>query len=222
VHIVHLASATAVPALREAREEGLPITVETCPHYLHFAAKNIPDGATQFKCAPPIREAQNRERLWNALREGVIDLIATDHSPCPPEMKRFAEGDFFAAWGGIASLSLALPVVWTAAKERGFAFEDVVRWMSEKTARLAGLNAQKGRIARGYDADLVVFDSDESFVVRPCDLHFRHAVSPYLGEQLHGCVKTTFVRGTRVFHEGTFVDSCLGRECTVGEWTTAS
>lgn len=196
VHIVHLASAQALTLTQRAREERLPFTVETCPHYLYFAAEDIPDGATQFKCAPPIREASNRELLWNGLRDGLIDLIATDHSPCPPQMK---SGDFFSAWGGIASLSLALPVIWTAAKRRGFTISDIVRRMSEKTADLAGLGSRKGRIAPGYDADFVVFDPDESFVVTPADLHFRHPVTPYLGERLEGRVKMTFRRGTRVF-----------------------
>jgi allantoinase len=199
IHIVHLSSAAALPALRRAREEKLPLTVETCPHYLYFAAEDIPDGATQFKCAPPIREASNRELLWDALREGLIDLIATDHSPCPANMKLVEQGDFLRAWGGIASLSLALPVVWTAAKHRGFAITDVVRWMSEKTAELAGLSPRKGRIAPGYDADFVVFDPNEWFTVQSADLHFRHPVTPYLGERLEGRVKATLRRGTRVF-----------------------
>jgi allantoinase len=222
VHIVHLSSAAALPSLKRAREEGLPLTVETCPHYLYFAAEEIPDAATQFKCAPPIREASNRELLWSALRDGVIDLIATDHSPCPPRRKCLEAGDFFRAWGGIASLSLALPVIWTAARRRGFAITDMARWMGEKTAELAGLGSQKGRIAPGYDADFVLFDPDESFVVRPADLHFRHAVTPYLGEQLQGRVKSTFLRGRPVFQHGTFIHRYPGRECTVNEWTTAS
>jgi allantoinase len=222
VHVVHLSSAAAVPALRRARDEGLPITVETCPHYLYFAAETIEDGATHFKCAPPIRSSANREMLWDALREGIIGLIATDHSPCPPQMKQPDSGDFFLAWGGIASLSLALPVIWTAAESRGFGIADVVRWMGEKTSDLAGLTHKKGRIARGYDADFVIFDDRDSFVAERSDLKFRHAISPYLGERLKGRVKTTFLRGIPVFHEGACLASGGGNECTVSEWTTAS
>ncbi len=222
VHIVHLSAAAAVPLLRRARAEGLPITVETCPHYLYFAVSQIATGDTQFKCAPPIREEANRECLWAALREGVIDLIATDHSPCPPAMKHLEDGDFLKAWGGIASLSLALPVIWTAASRRGFTMTDIVRWMGEKTSALAGLSAHKGRIAVGSDADFVVFDPDTSFVVEIPDLHFRHAVTPYLGERLQGRVTMTFVRGVRVFDHGMFDDGHRGRECTVGEWSSAS
>lgn len=222
VHIVHLATGAALPILQQARAEGLPITVETCPHYLYFAAESVPYGATEFKCAPPIRSAANRDSLWQGLRDGTIDLIATDHSPCLPELKLRDEGDFFAAWGGIASLSLALPVIWTAARQRGFSIADVVRWMARNTAHLAGLDLKKGRIAPGYDADFVVFDPEESFTVTSADLHFRHPVSPYIGEALQGRVKMTFLRGTPVFQGGKFVDLQPGRECTVSEWTTAS
>lgn len=215
VHIVHLASAATLSILRHARADGLPLTVETCPHYLYFAAEEIPDGATHFKCAPPIRRAANRELLWGALRDGLIDVIATDHSPCPPEMKRLDEGDFLHAWGGIASLSVALPATWTVANNRGFAITDIVRWMSEKTADLAGIDSKKGRIAPGLDADFVVFDPDESFVVRASDLYFRHPISPYVGERLKGRVKMTLLRGTEVFEDGKFLDSYPGRECKV-------
>ena len=204
VHIVHLSSAEALPMLAEARAGGVPITVETCPHYLYFASEGVPDGATQFKCTPPIREAANRELLWDGLREGTIDLIASDHSPCPIELKNLGRGDFLTAWGGIASLSLTLPVVWTAARERGFTMEDVVRWMCGNTAMLAGLGKRKGKIAPGYDADLVVFDADARFRVTAERLYFRHKVSPYAGELLTGEVKQTFVRGGRVFDEGRF------------------
>lgn len=220
-HIVHVSSAASVNLLRHAKAEGLPISAETCPHYLYFAAEQIADGATQFKCAPPIRSASDRELLWEALREGVLDLIATDHSPCPAEMKRFDSGDFFKAWGGIASLSLTLPVVWSGARRRAFGMEDVVRWMAEKTSDLSGLGAKKGRIAAGYDADLVVFDAEEWWVVGEKNLHFRHAVTPYLNERLQGRVKRTLVRGTEVFCGCEFIDSAAGRECRVNEWTTA-
>lgn len=209
VHIVHLSSAAPLSLIKRAREEGLPLTVETCPHYLYFAAEQIPNGATQFKCAPPIRDATNRELLWNALRDRTIDLVATDHSPCRPEKKH---GDFFSAWGGIASLSLALSVVWTSAKHRGFQMSDIVRWMSEKSAELAGLGAAKGKIAPGYDADFIVFDPNASCVVKSSDLHFRHPVTPYLGEHLEGKVRMTFLRGSLLYQDGNFVDSAPGRE----------
>lgn len=213
LHIVHLASARALGMLREARAAGLTVTVETCPHYLYFAAEEIADGATACKCAPPIRDRENREKLWEGLREGVIDLIATDHSPCPPEMKELAEGNFRRAWGGISGISLALPVIWTEASRRGFSLQDMVRWMAEGPARLAGCGDRKGSIAEGYDADLVVFAPEQEFLVTEDRLHFRHRVSAYLGERLNGVVEKTFVRGTCVFDGGQFPGEPRGREC---------
>jgi allantoinase len=189
---------------------------------LYFVANQIPDGATQFKCAPPIREEANRELLWQALREGLIDLIATDHSPCPPELKRLQDGNFLRAWGGIASISLALSVIWTVTSNRGFTMADITRWMAEKTACLAGLTSRKGRLAVGYDADFVVFDPDASRTVQASDLYFRHPLSPYVGERLNGRVDMTFLRGTLVFDHGNLNDQCRGHECTVSEWSTAS
>ncbi len=214
IHIVHLSSAEALPELRAARREGLPITVETCPHYLHFTSEQIPDGGTLFKCAPPIRHSENREVLWQALREGDVDLIATDHSPCPPEMKCSSEGDFAQAWGGIASLSLALPVIWTDASQRGFGLQDVARWMGEQPAALAGLTGVKGQIALGFDADLVVFDPDASFVVDVPRLHYKHSISAYMGERLRGVVRETILRGERVYSSGDFADPTRGFEVT--------
>ena len=212
LHIVHLSASEALPELRAARSEGLAVTVETCPHYLHLTAETIAKGATLFKCAPPIRSRENCERLWEGLREGTIDLVATDHSPCPPEMKRFAEGDFRSAWGGIAGLSMALPVINTEAGKRQFALAYIARWMAEAPAKLAGCEKRKGRIATGYDADLVVFDPESEFVVSADRLHYRHAVSPYLGEKLRGIVKSTYLRGRLVFQEGEFPGEPLGRE----------
>jgi allantoinase len=199
VHIVHLSSASAVPLLRAARAEGLPITAETCPHYLCLEAEEIPDGATHFKCAPPIRDHQNREALWAALREGVIDSVITDHSPCTPQLKLPERGDFHQAWGGIASLQLGLPAIWTEARRRGASVTDMAAWMSERPARLAGLGHRKGRIAAGYDADLVVWDPEASFVVEAAGLFFRHKVSPYLGRTMQGRVVQTWLRGTLVY-----------------------
>jgi len=212
LHIVHLASAQALPKLRAARSEGLPVTVETCPHYLHLEAEAIPDGATLYKCAPPVRSRANREALWQGLRDGIIDLVVTDHSPCPPAMKRLDESSFRTAWGGIASLSVALAVMWTEASQRGLSLTDIARWMAEAPARLAGCHSRKGQIAAGYDADLVVFDPEASFRVTPERLHYRHPVSLYLGETLCGVVKATYLRGQPVFVDGTFPGESRGRE----------
>src|SRR5271169_1980854 len=212
LHIVHLSASSALPELRAARSEGLSVTVETCPHYLHFTAETIPKGATLFKCAPPIRGRENREQLWQALRDGTIDLVATDHSPCPPEMKRLAEGDFRSAWGGIASLSLALSVMYTEASQRGFGLTDIAAWMAEAPANLAGCQMRKGRIRVGHDADFVVFDTDSEFVVSEDRLHYRHPVSPYLGEKLRGVVRATYLRGKVVFRDGDFPGEPFGRE----------
>jgi allantoinase len=212
LHIVHLSTSRALPELQAARSEGLAVSVETCPHYLHLAAETISNGATLCKCAPPIRSRENREALWQGLKDGVIDLVATDHSPCPPVMKRVEEGNFKTAWGGISSLSVALPVMWTEAKARGFGLTDIVRWMAEGPAQLAGCDARKGRIAAGYDADLVVFDPEAEFQVTPELLHFRHPQSPYLGETLRGVVKATYLRGRSVFLNGEFPGEPGGRE----------
>jgi allantoinase len=201
VHVVHLSAAESLGAIREARVRGLPITVETCPHYLTFAAEEIPDGATEYKCAPPIRDVEERDALWAALLDGSIDSIASDHSPCPPSMKETG-GDFFAAWGGIASLQLSLSAVWTGAHVRGGTIEQVAEWMCGATARLAGLADRKGRIATGYDADIVVWDPDLSFVVDPAKLLHRHRVTPYAGRTLYGVVRSTFVGGAQVFNSG--------------------
>ncbi len=209
LHIVHLATALALEDLARARAEGLPITVETCPHYLHLVAEQISDGATHFKCAPPIRSRKNRDALWQGLRDGIIDLIATDHSPCPPSMK---QGNFRQSWGGIASLSVAVSVIWTEMCQRGLPLEDLVRWMSSNPAKLAGLQKHKGAIAAGYDADLVVFDPDAEFTLKSEDLHYRHPVSPYLGEKLQGKVQATFVRGHAVYQQGAFPDPPIGKE----------
>jgi allantoinase len=193
-----------LPELRAARAEGLPITVETCPHYLHFTAEEIPNGATLLKCAPPIRSRANREQMWEALREGAIDMVVTDHSPCPPEMKRLdgsvADGGRFdLAWGGIASLSVALSAVWTGGAQRGFGLKDIVRWMSTAPAALAGLSDRAGTLAVGREASFVVFDPEAEFRPATGDLHTRHAVSPYVGERLKGRVEATYLRGEAVF-----------------------
>jgi allantoinase len=197
VHVLHLSSSDALGMLASARRDGVAVSVETCPHYLSFDAETIADGATQFKCCPPIREAENRERLWRGLGDGVIDLVVSDHSPCPPELKRLDTGDFGVAWGGIASLQLSLPAVWTAARARGRRLAEVVRWMAERPAELAGLRG-KGRIALGGDADLCVFAPDEAFVVDPGRLRHRHPVTPYAHRPLAGVVRGTWLRGREV------------------------
>jgi allantoinase len=204
VHVVHVSSAGVLPVLRRARAEGLPMTAETCPHYLTFAAEEIPEGGVALKCAPPIRSRENRERLWEALREGLLDLIASDHSPSPPERKEVGTGDFRAAWGGIASLQLALPAVWTGARKRGFTVVHLAEWMCAAPARLAGLADRKGTIAPGHDADLIVWDPEESFTVDPGSLHHRHPLTPYAGRTLDGVVRRTLLRGETVYDDGAF------------------
>jgi len=213
VHIVHLATSHALPELQQARAEGLPITVETCPHYLYFSAESIPDGATQFKCAPPIRAEFQRLLLWQALRDGDIDMIATDHSPCPVQLKQLDTGNFQTAWGGIASVSLALAAVWTKARLAGISISEVVKWMCAQPAVLSGLSHRKGRIAVGADADLTIFDPDRAWHVTEGHLHFRNKLSPYLGERFTGQVKSTFVRGQNVYENGRFSATSAGREC---------
>lgn len=211
LHIVHLSSCLALEELRAARSAGLAVTVETCPHYLHLSAETIANGATLTKCAPPIRSHENREKLWEGVRNGTIDMVVTDHSPCPPQMKRLAEGNFRTAWGGIASLSIALPLMWTEANRRGFTLLDLARWMAAAPARLAGCHSRKGQIAAGYDADFVVFDSESEFIVEEDRLYYRHPVSPYLGEKLLGVVKAAYLRGNLVFADGEFPGDACGR-----------
>ena len=212
IHIVHLASAEALPLIAEARGRGVPITVETCVHYLWFAAEEIPDGATEFKCAPPIRSTANREALWKALEEGLIDMVTTDHSPCPPAMKRREEGRWDNAWGGIAGLGLALPVFFTALCKRGVNPARVGEWMAAAPERLAGMQGRKGRLAAGADADLVVFDPNKEWTVAQDDLHFRHKLSPYLGAKLRGRAIETWLRGEVAFRNGEFAGKARGKE----------
>jgi allantoinase len=202
VHIVHLAAPMALPAIRRARQAGVRLTAESCPHYLTFASGDIPDGATAFKCAPPIRNSGVRDGLWRGLIDGTIDLVATDHSPAPPRLKHLDDGDFLRAWGGIASLQLSLSAMWTGAFARGLTMDALVEWMSAAPARLAGVDQSKGRIAPGLDADFVVFDPDQDWVVSGGDLEHRHPVTPYEGLRLRGKVRTTILRGDIVFDSG--------------------
>ena len=211
IHVVHLSSSDSIPQLRQARARGIRVSVETCPHYLTFVAEEIADGATQFKCSPPIRELENREKLWTALRDGTIDFIVSDHSPCPPAMKLYEEGDFLRAWGGIASLQIGLPAVWTQARLRGYALSHVAEWMCRGPARLAGLEKRKGTIAAGCDADLVIWNPDARFSVDPARLHHRHKLTPYAGRELFGVVETTFLRGRKVFDQEEFSAAPAGQ-----------
>jgi allantoinase len=193
-HILHLSSSDAIPMLAGARRDGVRVTAETCPHYLALSAEEVPDGATQFKCCPPVREAANRELLWQGLAAGAIDCVVSDHSPCPPELKRFDSGDFGTAWGGISSIEVGLPVVWTEARRRGFTLADLVRWMADGPARLAGLE-RKGRLTPGCDADFCVLAPDDTFVVDPGRLHHKHPITPYSARTLTGVVRGTWLRG---------------------------
>jgi allantoinase len=210
-HVLHLSSAEALGPLAAARAAGAPLTAETCPHYLTLAAEEVPDGATQFKCAPPVRAAANAERLWAALAGRTVDMVASDHSPCPPTAKHLRDGDFLAAWGGIASLELRLPLVWTAARARGHGPADLAGWLCAAPARLLGLTGRKGVVAAGADADLVVWDPEATFTVTEAGLHQRHPLTPYTGRVLHGVVRTTFLGGRRIWDRGRFPGRPRGR-----------
>ncbi|MCM2576663.1 allantoinase AllB [Streptomyces meridianus] len=202
VHVLHLSSADALPLIAGAKREGVRVSVETCPHFLTLTAEEVPDGATEFKCCPPIREAANQDALWQGLADGVIDCVVSDHSPCTPDLKRFDTGDFAEAWGGISSLQLGLPAVWTEARRRGHAVEDVARWMATAPAELAGLD-RKGAIEAGRDADFAVLAPDETFTVDPVRLHHRNPVTAYAGRTLHGVVRSTWLRGRRIADHGS-------------------
>ena len=211
VHIVHLSSAEAIPLLRHAQSTGVKITAETCPHYLHFSAEQIPAGATEYKCCPPIREADNREALWAGLAENTIGFIVSDHSPCPGSMKQQDSGDFATAWGGIASLQLRLPVVWSDAQRRGFKLSDLTQWLSVGPATQVKLDRQKGMIAPGYDADLVLWKPEHHFRVAASGLLHRHKISPYDGENLKGVVQKTFLRGRKIYDGDQITGSAAGK-----------
>jgi allantoinase len=205
VHIVHHSSADALPMLRRAKVEGVNLTVETCPHYLTFAAEEIADGATEFKCCPPIRERENREQLWRALEEGLIEMVVSDHSPCPPALKQRETGDFLQAWGGISSLQLRLSVVWTEARERGLSIERLAEWLCLAPARLVGLDKRKGQLVLGADADVVIWKPNEGFVLEPAHIYHRHKLTPYAGARLQGVVEQTFLRGRLIYERGRFL-----------------
>ncbi|MFF7196974.1 allantoinase AllB [Streptomyces sp. NPDC088197] len=210
VHVLHLSSSGALPLIAAAKREGVRVTVETCPHFLTLTAEEVPDGATEFKCCPPIREAANQDALWRALADGTIDCVVSDHSPSTVDLKRKDTGDFAAAWGGISSLQLGLPAVWTEARRRGHTVADVARWMSAGPARLAGLTA-KGAIAAGYDADFAVLAPEETFTVDPARLHHRNPITAYAGRTLHGVVRGTWLRGERIADHGAVTGEPVGR-----------
>ncbi len=214
IHIVHHSSSDSLNILRTARSEGLPITVETCPHYLTFVAEDIADGDTHFKCCPPVRERENREKLWGAVADGTIDMIVSDHSPCTPELKKQNTGDFMEAWGGISALQFSLPVMWTNFKVRGFGLHDLVRLMSEAPARLAGLENRKGKLAAGHDADIVVWNPDAPFTVDPKLVYHRHKLTPYSGREMYGRIEAVYVRGGLVYDRGEFASEPAGKVIT--------
>ena len=204
IHIVHHSSADAIAMLSAAKASGAQLTIETCPHYLHFAAEDVRDGATEFKCCPPIRERANREQLWEALRDGTIDMVVSDHSPCPPDMKLREQGDFMKAWGGISSLQLRLPVMWTESSARGFTLNQLAEWLCNAPARQVGLAQRKGSISVGSDADIVIWNPNREFRVAPELIQHRHKLTPYADEVLRGVVEKTFLRGQMVYDGGEF------------------
>lgn len=210
IHIVHLSSSSAIELIRKAKAEGLHLTVETCPHYLYFSSDDIPDKDTRFKCTPPLRDKMNKEMLWDAVKDGTIDFIVSDHSPCDPGLKFIEENNFEKAWGGISGLQFSLPVFWTEAKKRDISIEKLSELMSRRTSEFAGLGKRKGIIQSGYDADIVVFNPEKTFTVHDKNIFHRHKVTPYSGKELYGVVETTFLRGVRVFESGKIVSRPCG------------
>ncbi|KAM8875466.1 allantoinase, mitochondrial isoform 1-T2 [Spinachia spinachia] len=214
-HIVHLSSAKPLELIQEARQAGAPLTVETTHHYLSLCAENIPAGATQFKCCPPIRGSVNQEQLWSALKAGQIDMVVSDHSPCTPDLKKLDNGDFTEAWGGISSLQFGLPLFWSSASKRGFQLSDVVRLLSQQTARLSSLDNRKGSLTPGYDADLVIWEPEKEFVIEEASIHHKNKLTPYLGLTLQGVVCATIVRGQLVYRKDSFCPEPLGKHLLI-------
>jgi len=216
VHIVHLSSAQAIANIETARADGISLTIETCPHYLTIAAEDIPDGKTLFKCCPPIRENDNRQRLWQGLEDGVIDFIVSDHSPCTPELKHIDTGDIEKAWGGISALQFGLPLIWTEAKGRGYALTDIVHWMSSQTAKFIGMEHIKGQIKVGHHADFVVFDDATSYEITNAMIKHKNKITPYEGRTVVGQVVTTYLRGQKVYDNDQFLNSPVGQPLLKG------
>jgi len=211
IHIVHLSSAEAIPAIAAAQQEGLRISAETCPHYLTLFAEACPDGKTLFKCCPPIREDENRHKLWQGLADGTIQFVVSDHSPCTPQLKHIDSGDIEKAWGGISSLQFGLSLIWTEAKQRGYSIAEVADWMATRPAAFAGLGDRKGKIAIGYDADLVVFDDEGEYLITADIIKYRHKITPYEGKTVTGIVNRSYVRGSEVYRDGELVGPPMGQ-----------
>jgi allantoinase len=211
IHIVHLSSADILPEIAQTRKDGFPLTVETCPHYLHFSSERISDGDTRFKCAPPIWNGENRENLWAGLEEGIINFITSDHSPCTPELKNLEAGNFEKAWGGISSIQFALPVIWTECKQRGYSLEQLINWMSKQPAKFVGMDDLKGQISPGFDADLVCWNPDKKYIIKKEAIHHKNKLTPYEGESLYGVVNATFLRGQKVYENGQFLGKPKGK-----------
>lgn len=210
-HIVHLSSSDSIEQIAKAKQNGLPLTTETAQHYLYFNAEAICDRQTQFKCAPPIREKENNDKLWQALKDGIIDFVATDHSPSTPELKELKAGNFMKAWGGIASLQFALPILWTAAKKRNYNLNDIARWLCENPARLIGKEKRKGKIEKGFDADIIIWDDEKTFTVTEDMIQHKHKITPYLNEKLYGVVEQTYLSGEKVFDHRKFLHLNKGK-----------
>ncbi|CAN5375506.1 allantoinase AllB [soil metagenome] len=211
VHIVHLASANSIEQIQQAKAEGLPLTVETAQHYLYFDSESIPDGDTRFKCAPPIRDKANKEKLWEALGNGTIDFVATDHSPAPSDLKEISSGNLQQAWGGIAGLQFSLPALWTGALERNFSVTDISKWLCENPAKFLKMDAHKGKIAKGYDADFCIWMPANNFIVNEEKIRHRHKITPYLDQELYGVVKQTYLMGTKIFADEMFTNLNEGK-----------
>ncbi|HHJ35165.1 MAG TPA: allantoinase AllB [Gammaproteobacteria bacterium] len=209
-HIVHLSSAEAIPAIRRAREQGILLTAESCPHYLTLFAEAIADGKTVFKCCPPIREDENRHALWQGLADGIVEFIVSDHSPCTPQLKHIASGDLEHAWGGISSLQFGLSIIWSEASQRGYSLPQIFDWMATRPAIFAGLGDYKGKIAPGYDADLLIFDDSAEYVIDAEMIKYRHKITPYEGRRVSGVVERTYVRGIPVYAEGMLLGTPVG------------
>jgi len=217
IHIVHLSSDEGLAYISQAQSEGITFTAETCPHYLTLASENIPDGKTLFKCCPPIRENKNREHLWQAVKDGRISFIVSDHSPCTPQLKHIDSGDIEKAWGGISALQFSLPLIWTEAESRGFTLIDLARLMSLETAKFAGLDNIKGKVATGHHADFLVFDPNTEFTISNDMIKHRHKITPYAGRQVKGQILQTYVRGHLVYQNDEFIDSPVGRPLLKGK-----